>query len=237
ENPPSDTLLLLTLPKLERAQQSAKWFKAIDSLGAVIQVWPVEARQLPQWLERRMRQAGLQPTREAVQLLADRVEGNLLAARQEIEKLRLLHGEGPLDADQLRSAVADSARYDVFELVDSALRGETARGLHIIEGLRGEGTAAPVVLWALHREIAQLASIAVETAKGLSPDQAMQQAKVWDKRKPLVRQALSRLRPAQWLGLLDRCHEADRAIKGAAPDDPWQCLEEIVARMGGIAAG
>lgn len=235
ENPPPDTLLLLTLPKLERAQQSAKWFKTIDQLGAVIQVWPVEPRQLPRWLERRMHQAGLQPTREAIQLLADRVEGNLLAARQEIEKLRLLHGEGPLDTDQLRAAVADSARYDVFELVDSALRGETTRGLHILEGLRAEDTPAPVVLWALHREIAQLASIAVETARGLPLDQALQQAKVWEKRKPLLRQVLSRLRPAPLLELLGVCQQADAAAKGADPRDPWLLLEQITVRLAGTS--
>ena len=231
EAPPPDTLLLLTLPKLDRQQQSAKWFKAIDKIGAVIQVWPVEAARLPRWIEQRMRRAGLAPTPEAVRLLADRVEGNLLAARQEIEKLRLLHGEGPLDAEALTAAVADSARYDVFELVDSALRGETARCLRILEGLRGEGTAAPVVLWALHREIAQLAGLAVAGAQGRSIDQAMQQARVWDKRKPLLRQAVGRLRPAQWLALLDHCQATDAAIKGASPEDPWLRLGQLAVRI------
>ncbi len=229
--PPPDTLLLLTLPRLDRQQQSAKWFKAIEKLGAVVQIWPIGPRELPRWIEQRLRSAGLQPTREAVQLLADRVEGNLLAARQEIDKLLLLHGPGPLDADALLGAVADSARYDVFELVDSALRGETGRALRILEGLRSEGTAAAVVLWALHREIAQLAGIALASTKGVSIDHALNRAKVWDKRKPLLRRAVSRLRPAQWLALLSDCQQADCAVKGADPLDPWLQLERITARI------
>ena len=230
-NPPPDTLLLLTLPKLDRQQQGSKWFKSIEKLGAVVQIWPVEPAQLPQWIERRMRSAGLEPTREAVQILAERVEGNLLAAQQEIEKLLLLHGAGPIDAEQLTAAAADSARYDAFELVDSALRGEAVRCLHILEGLRGEGVAAPVVLWALHHEIAQLGAIAVDRAKGMSIDHAMTRARVWDKRKPLLRRALGRLRPAQWLALLDECQAADAAAKGADPRDPWLLFEEILARL------
>jgi len=230
-NPPPDTLLLLTLPKLDRQQQNSKWFKSVEQLGVVVQIWPVELQQLPQWIERRLRTAGLQPTGEAVRMLAERVEGNLLAAHQEIEKLLLLHGTGPIDAEQLASAVADSARYDVFELVDSALRGELARCLRILEGLRGEGIAAPVVLWALHREIAQLGSVAIDSAKGLSLDHAMTRAKVWEKRKALTRQAVARLKPVQWLGLLNACQAADAAAKGADPRDPWLLFEQIVGRL------
>ena len=143
----------------------------------------------------------------------------------------LLHGSGPLDADVLFGAVGDSARYDVFELVDTALRGETGRALRILEGLRGEGTAAAVVLWALHREIAQLARLAIASAKGVTIDHALTRAKVWDKRKPLLRRAVSRLRPAQWLALLDDCQQADCAVKGADLLDPWLQLEQITTRI------
>ncbi len=230
-DPPSDTLLLITLPRVDRQQQSTKWFKAIEKLGLVVQIWPIGPRELPRWIEHRLRIAGLQPTCEIVQLLADRVEGNLLAARQEIDRLLLLHGSGPLDADVLFGAVGDSARYDVFELVDTALRGETGRALRILEGLRGEGTAAAVVLWALHREIAQLARLAIASAKGVTIDHALTRAKVWDKRKPLLRRAVSRLRPAQWLALLDDCQQADCAVKGADLLDPWLQLEQITTRI------
>jgi len=233
ERPPEDTLLLITLPKLDRAQQNSKWFKTLEQLGVIVQIWPIEVQRLPQWIEQRMRKAGLQPDREAIQMLADRVEGNLLAAHQEIEKLLLLHGTGPINAEQLAQAVADSARYDVFELVDSALRGETERCLRILGGLHGEGVAPPVVLWALHREIAQLAAISADAAKGLSVDHAMTRAKVWEKRKPLVRNAVGRLKTPAWLELLGQCHQADATAKGADPRDPWLLLEQIAVQVAG----
>jgi len=232
-DPPPDTLLLLTLPKIDRQQQNSKWFKAVDALGVVIQVWPIEPQRLPGWIEQRLRSAGIQPSQEAVQMLAGQVEGNLLAARQEIEKLLLLHGEGPLDADQLAAAVADSARYDVFELVDSALRGEAARCVHILAGLRAEGVAAPVVLWALHREVRNMAQMSADVARGLSADHAISRAKVFSKRVALVRRGLAHLRTPQWLGLLETCHRADRSIKGLGSPSPWLLLEEIALSMCG----
>ncbi|MCB1787804.1 MAG: DNA polymerase III subunit delta [Gammaproteobacteria bacterium] len=228
ENPPTDTLLLVSLPKLDRQQQQAKWFQALETAGVVVSVWPIEARRLPMWIEQRLRAAGILPTGEAVSLLAERTEGNLLAARQEIEKLLLLHGPGPLDATQLTAAVTDSARFDVFELVDSTLRGEAERCLHILDGLRSEGTATPVVLWALHREVHSLAQITADTARGVAIDTALQRARVFSSRSNLVRQALGRLRTAQWLALLDRCHLIDAAIKGQHRTDPWLLLEQLV---------
>ncbi|MDJ0738306.1 MAG: DNA polymerase III subunit delta [Gammaproteobacteria bacterium] len=233
EDPPPDTLLLLTLPKLDRQQPNSKWFKAIDRLGVTIQVWPIEAGRLPRWIEQRLRQAGIRPSRDAVRMLAERVEGNLLAACQEIDKLVLLHGSGPLDAEQLAAAVADSARYDVFELVDSALRGDAARAVHILDGLRGEGSAPSVVLWALHREIRTLAAISTDVAQGMSTDHAINRAKVFRKRTGLVRQGVDRLRTAQWLGLLDACHVADAAIKGVNRQSAWTLLERITLALCG----
>ena len=121
QRPAEDTLLLITLPKLERAQANSKWLKAVEKTGVVIAIWPLEGRQLPSWIEQRMRTAGFQPDSGVVEMLADRVEGNLLAARQEIDKLLLLYGPGRISPEQLTQSVADSARYDVFGLIDSAL--------------------------------------------------------------------------------------------------------------------
>jgi DNA polymerase-3 subunit delta len=227
-DPPADTLLLMTLPRIDRQQQNSKWFKAIDSVGAVLQVWPVEPSRLPTWIAQRLQAIDITPSREACRLLADRVEGNLLAARQEIEKIQLLHGPGTLDVDALRDAVADSARYDPFELVDSALRGEASRCLHILDGLRGEGVAPARVLWVLHREIRQSARISADIARGLSADHAVSRAKVFSRRIPGVRRALKRLRTAQWLHLLETCRDADHAIKGLSQQQPWLLLEDIV---------
>ncbi len=232
-DPPPDTLLLVGLPKIDRQQQNSKWFKALDALGGVVQVWPIEPSRLPAWVEQRLRSIGIDAAPDAIRLLADRVEGNLLAARQEVEKLLLLHGKGRLDADQLMAAVADSARYDVFELVDSALRGEGERCVHILDGLRAEAVAAPVVLWAVHRELHTLAQISADVAKGLSADHAISRAKVFSKRVGLVRQGLSRHRTTGWLDLLDRCHTVDKAIKGLSAQQPWLLLEQILLAMCG----
>jgi DNA polymerase-3 subunit delta len=231
--PPPDTLLLLSLPRIDRQQKNSKWFKAIDQAGAIIEVWPVDAQRLPAWIEQRLGQAGITPTREAVRLLADRVEGNLLAARQEIDKLALLHGPGPLDGERMSAAVADSARYDPFDLVDSALRGEASRCVHILQGLRGEGVPAARVLWALHREVRQLARIAADVARGRSIEHALSRTRVMPRRSGLVRQGVARLRAGQWLGLLDTCRSIDRAIKGLEPSQPWLLLEELVLAIGG----
>ncbi len=234
--PPPDTLLLLTLPKLDRTQLASKWLKAVEAVGVLVQIWPVEGRQLVPWIEQRLRRAGLQPGPQVAALLADRIEGNLLAASQEIEKLLLLHGPGAIDAATLTAAVADSARFDVFELLDSALRGEAARCIRILAGLHAEGVAAAVVLWALSRELRALLPLAQAVASGASAEQAMSRARVWDKRKPVLGTALGRLRPPALLGLLAQCQQIDGVIKGARRDDPWRWLEQATLALAGAPA-
>lgn len=232
ERPPQDTLLLITLPKLERAQSNSQWYKRLEQAGVVVQIWPVEGNRLPPWIEQRLRRAGLVPEAGVVEMLADRVEGNLLAASQEIEKLLLQYGPGIITQARLAESVADSARFDVFGLVDTLLAGEAAKGLRMLQGLRAEGIAAPVVLWAISREIRALAQMAHEVEQGRSADQVMGAHRVWDKRKPLVRRGLQR-RPALWRQLLSICAMADRAIKGLEVADPWLLFEDLVLGMSG----
>jgi DNA polymerase-3 subunit delta len=232
ERPPPDTLLLITMPKLERSQLSGKWVKALDKLGALIQIWPIEGRNLLQWLEQRMHSRGLVPEREVVGMLAERVEGNLLAASQEVDKLLLLQGPGPVTAEQLLEASSDSARFDVFKLVDAALMGNAARCIRILQGLRAEGVAEPVVLWALARETRLLAGIRSEVDGGRTIQQVLQNRRdVWDKRRPLVSKGVSRLNLPRLQRLLQTCALADRAIKGRAQEDPWLLFEEILVAL------
>lgn len=235
DRPPPDTLLLVSLPKLDRAQLNSKWCKALDRLGVLIQVWPIEGQRLSAWLQQRMRRLGLEPGAGVAALLAERVEGNLLAARQEVEKLLLLHGPGEIGVEQLAQGVADSARFDVFDLVDSALAGQAGRCVRILSGLRQEGVAAPVVLWALTREFRLLAGIAAAADAGRSLDQALQGARVWEKRRPLIKQALRRLRTAHLQRLLILCQESDAAIKGVGTRDPWLLMEYILLASAGKA--
>ncbi|PKM45737.1 MAG: DNA polymerase III subunit delta [Gammaproteobacteria bacterium HGW-Gammaproteobacteria-1] len=232
--PSPDNLLLISCGKLEKQQQSSKWFKALEAAGAVVQVWPVEPRALPGWIRQRLLSRGMQPTSEAAQLLAERVEGNMLAAAQEVEKLVLLHGAGPLDGEAVRAAVADSARYDVFELADAALGGDAARCARIIEGLRGEGEEPVLILWALVREVRSLALIAAEQAGGAALDTLLQQQRVWDKRKPLYQAALKRHNLRRWRALLRRAARLDRICKGAEPGTPWDELLQFSLLMAGV---
>jgi len=229
-----DNLLLISCGKLDKQQQKSKWFTALEGAGAVIQIWPVEPPALPGWIGQRLRSRGLQPTVEAAQLLAERVEGNLLAAAQEVEKLALLCGAGPLDAEQVRSAVADSARYDVFELADTALAGDGARCARVLEGLRGEGDEPVLILWALVREVRALAQIAAGQAGGTPLDTLLQQHKVWDKRKPLYLAALKRHNLRRWRALLRRAARLDRICKGAEPGNPWDELLQFSLLMAGV---
>jgi DNA polymerase-3 subunit delta len=235
ERIPDDTLLLLTLPKLDKSQLNSKWFKALDKVGFTIQIWPVERQRLPAWINQRMRAAELIPAPGVADMLADQVEGNLLAARQEIEKLALLYGTGKITMEQLRDAISDSARFDVFGLVDSALAGNSSRCTRMLSGLRAEGMAAAVILWALAREIRALARISRSVSNGTRPEHAMAQAKVWSSRQPLVRKGLQRLPVMRWEQLLSHCQYADSAVKGAIPTDPWLLLEQITLGMCGVS--
>ncbi len=232
--PPEDNLLLISCGKLDKQQQGSKWFKALEQAGAVLQVWPVEHKALPAWIRRRLESRGFRPTAEAATLLADRVEGNLLAAAQEVEKLVLLYDGGSLEAEQVQAAVADSARYDVFELADAALGGEAARAARIIDGLRGEGEQPVLILWALVREIRTLTLIAAEQAGGANVDGLFQQHRIWDKRKPLYRAALGRHNLRRWRALLRRAARLDRIAKGAEPGNPWDELLQLALLIAGV---
>ncbi len=236
KRPPEDNLFLLVCPKLDRSGQSSAWAKAVEKGGALVQVWPVNAARLSQWIQGRMRAAGLEPTREAVQLLAGRTEGNLLAAAQEIDKLALLTGRGPVDEQAVRKAVADSARYDIFDLADAALAGSASRALHILEGLRGEGVEPVLVLWALGREIRSLASVCWQTDRGTSLSSALGSAGVWQSRRGLVGDAARRIGSGRRAdALLVAAARADRIVKGA-PGQPWAELTALVAGLCGVAA-
>ena len=236
ERIPEDTVLLIISAKLETAARRSKWVQALDSVGVSVPVWPVEAAQLPAWIERRMRVHKMRPSREALQLIADRVEGNLLAAAQEIEKLYLLHGPGALDLETVAELVADSARYDIFVLVDAALAGDAAYAQRVLAGLRAEGVEPVLVLWALSREIRSLESMARAIQGGVSLRRVLTERRVWDKRKPLISGVLQRIRGRQWWTLLQRCAELDRVIKGRAPGSAWDELLQLTMWLAGGAS-
>ena len=238
-SPAEDKLLIVTLDKFDRGSVSSLWYKALDGAGAAIRTWPVEARQLGAWIRRRANARGVTLSAAAAEALGERVEGNLLACAQEIDKLHMVHGEARLDLEDVLRSVADSARFDVFDLADAALAGDTARSVRILHGLREEGVAPPLLAWALTRELRALGRMAADLAGGASMAEVMGRHRVWDKRRPLVSAALRRHPAPVWLDILRQAAGADRITKGGAPGDPWDALELLALAMGGVmlAAG
>ena len=234
QNPPPDTVLLFISGKIEKAAQNSKWYKSLDSVGVSVQVWPVEAAALPQWIRRRMQSKGMQPAMDAVNLLAERVEGNLLAAAQEIDKLLLLHGEGPIDFAAMAASVADSARYDIYGLVDTALNGDTKRIIRMLVSLKAEGAETVLLLWALTREIRALQAMARQLEQGDHLEQVFSKARVWSKRKPLISAGLRRHNSKSWLSLLQRAANIDLMIKGRKTGNVWDELLQLCLIIAGV---
>jgi len=230
----SDILFIVRTPKLDRSGAASKWAKALESAGVMVQIWPIDLRELGPWIQTRMRAAGLQPDRDAVRLIADRVEGNLLAAQQEIEKLRLICGEGPVSAAEADAAVADSSRFDVYKLVDAAVSGDAKRAIRILGGVRTEGTEAVIVMWALTRELRMLAGLAESVQNGTDLGSALQKARVWQNRQGIVRSCVSRHSVQDFFSLLKLARRADAAAKGQSGENGWQLATEIVL---GLAIG
>ncbi len=231
EQPPEDALLVVSLPKLTQSDQKVRWFQALERVGVVVQVWPLEGEKLLRWLDRRLNSRGLLADQSGLRLLAARVEGNLLAAAQEIEKLQILHGVGQLSDEQILKSVADSARYDVFDLADQVLRGQAGKACRVLAGLRAEGIAAPVVLWALTRELRLLNQMKIALEEGAALDAVFAKHRIWDNRKPVLQQALKRLSRDQLRQSLLLAGKADWIIKGQEPGDDWDALLTLCLAM------
>ncbi|MDZ7748792.1 MAG: DNA polymerase III subunit delta [Halofilum sp. (in: g-proteobacteria)] len=238
ERPPEDTLLLVTTPKIDPQARRAAWYKALERAGVVVAVWPLDPGRLPAWIRARMRARELQPSDDALALLAARVEGNLLAAAQEIDKLLLLGGPGRVDAERVAEVVADAARWSVFDLADAVLDGAPERVARIAAGLRAEGTQPPVVAWALQRELAQVAGVAARRAEGQAMGAALAAAGVWQRRQQRVRGALARFDARAWQRLVARCARLERLAKGAARGSFWdELVESALAAAGAPVPG
>jgi DNA polymerase-3 subunit delta len=224
ERLPDDTVLLISIGKLASATLKSRWLESIDKVGVVIQVWALDGQDLLNWLQQRLLQLGLHVGTDGIKLLASRVEGNLLAADQEITKLYVLYGAGQLSTAQIADAVADSSRYDVFKLMDWVLAAQTNRIIKILAALRAEGIAAPVILWALTREARSLIHIKLALAGEQHKDTVFRNNQIWDKRKSLVDKAITRLNLTQLNNILVLAAQADRQIKGQQLGDAWETL-------------
>jgi len=235
--PPADVVFLVTCGKLEKATRESRWARALEGAGVAVPVYPLEAAQWPAWIRRRMETQGMKPGPGVVDLLAHLMEGNLLACAQEIDKLVMRRGGGEIGLDDIEGNLSDNARFNVFGLADASLRGEAAAVDRILDSLRGEGVEPVLILWALVREIRELAQLARLVAAGQPAARAMDARRVWAKRKPLVGAALKRLPPDAWQSLLQRAARADRILKGRGAGDIWQELQCLALGMCGLKLG
>lgn len=235
ESLPEDNLLLIVSGKLDASQTKSKWFKALDAVGVTLAVWPLEIKQLPAWLKQRMQLRGLEPTEDALTILAEQVEGNLLAADQELEKLSMLHGKGTINAEQVLESVSDSARFDAFALVDVALQGDAVRVSRILHGLKSEGEEVLHVLGALMYQLRMLEKMARANANGQNLEQIFSQYRIWDKRKIVLSAGLKRHGLKRWQAFLLIAGRIDRMCKGLATGKPWDELLQLTLRIAGVA--
>ena len=230
---PEDTLLLITAGKITKDAQKSSWFQALDKVACIIQVWPLAGQDLLRWVQDRMQQRGLIADHGAVKILADRVEGNLLAAAQEIEKLYVLYGAGKLSTQQIMDVVADSSRYDVFKLVESALSAQADKVLKILSSLKAEGVASAIVLWALMREARILISYKAAQGQG-EKELILKKNGIWGERKQLIDSSAKRLTHTELNNVLVLGAKADRQIKGQQRGDAWETLLEASLGLGSV---
>ncbi|MDJ0916675.1 MAG: DNA polymerase III subunit delta [Woeseiaceae bacterium] len=223
-----ELMLIVITPKLDRSNANSKWVKALSAKGVHIPIWPIDVRELPAWISARLRQSGLAADRGAVRIIAERVEGNLLAAHQEVEKLRLILGEGSVTADDVSKAVADSSRFDVFKLSDAALSGDSRRAARIVYGLQHEGVSEVIALWALTKELRILAELANAVQMRQDVGMIMKRNGVWQNRQALLRSCLARHSLGSIHSLLISAAEADATAKGRRRGDPWQLIMNLV---------
>ena len=226
-DPAPDVVLAIVAGDWSRAH-AGKWSEAIGRIGHIVVAWAVKPHELPDWIERRLRARGLRADREAVQSLCDRVEGNLLAAAQEIDKLALLSDGQTIDAARMEALVADAARYDVFRLVDAALGGQPLQVSRMLAGLRGEGEAVPALLGMVVMELQRAAALARVQARGGNLASEFKAQRIWDSKQALYKRALPGLAAPRWESFVVGAGRVDRIAKGRAAGDAWQALERLL---------
>ncbi|MEN9899541.1 MAG: polymerase subunit delta [Pseudomonadota bacterium] len=239
------TLTLFILPRLDSATKKGAWFGALEQFGVSLQIDSLDRAQLPQWIAQRLKLqnqsvASGQDGQNCLQFFADRVEGNLLAAHQEIQKLSLLYPAGELTHAQVESAVMNVARYDVFKLSEAVLAGQVARVQRMLDGLQAEGEAAVLVHYTLSEDIRALKRVKDAMAEGRPLPMALREQRIWGAREKLFERVLPKLSTARLAQLLKNAHQVDGIVKGLKvadwPTDPWQALQRLALRVSSACA-
>jgi len=232
----ADQMLLVTLPKIDRATQGSAWFAALERAGVAVAVYPIEREALPAWIAARLARQRQSATPETLAFLAERCEGNLIAARQEIEKLGLVLPEGELEPEAVERVVTDVARYDVFQLSEAWLTPDPGRALRIIAALEAEGEGIPLLLWQLGEDIHAIAAVQEAAAAGTPVAIALRNARVWGKRQAAMERAARRV-PSRMVGpLLSALARLDALAKGIGRGKPWDELRTVAMMLMGQPA-
>ncbi len=230
----NDNLLIISSDKADRTVQNNKWFKSLEKIGVIMQVWPVNPAQLAGWIQNRFQQHDKRISMDAARLIAQRVEGNLLAARQEIEKLCLLVTSDDIDVDDVISAVADSSRFDVFSMIESAYLGKPDRTLMMLYGLRKEGVEPLALFGAIMWEFRRTCTMAWEKHSGSSLDSIFNAYRIWDQKKPALNAVLQRHTCSKLLQLLYYCAQIDKKMKSADKEQAWDQLTILLLALAGV---
>ena len=234
ENENNDTVLIISSDKIDKGTQNNKWVKAIDKAGLMIQVWPIGPAQLPGWIQARMQNRQKKITHDAARLIAERVEGNLLAAQQEIEKLLLLIEKDRIDVEDIMGAVADSSRYNVFDMLESAFVGNIDRTLLMLNGLKNEGMKPLLLFGALMWEYRRLCSIAYEYEAGTQLENIFRSYRIWDQKKRPITSVLKRHTSKSLDRLLNYCAVIDKTLKSGQRDRAWDQFSTLLLAIAGI---
>lgn len=233
-NLPTDTVTIVLLPKLERAQTQSKWFAALSRHGVVAEAKAVDAQALPGWIRGRLAQQELAIGNEALTLFAERVEGNLLAAKQEIDKLALLYPAGhELSIAETEAAVADVARFDVFQLAAAWMTGDASRVVRLLEGLEADGEEPVMLLWMLADDIRTLIRLTAALKQGQTVAQVRSSLRLWGSKQQLAPLAVRRIATPRLLAALQECARIDRIIKGAENGEAWPAIRQLLVSLAG----
>ena len=232
-NPNPDNVTLVTLPRLDRTAQTSEWFEALSEAGVTVAVYPVERDALPGWISARLARQKQRASRETLTFLAEACEGNLLAARQEIEKLALLLPEGELDHAAVEQAVADVARFDIFELSEAWLAGDASRAVRILRALQAEGDAPTLPIWQLSEDVHAIAMVTAMIRSGTPASAAVRNARVWGKRQAALERAVNRIAGSTVASLLVALARLDALAKGIGMGNAWDELETLALTLSG----
>lgn len=235
ERLPPDVVTLIELPKLERSAFGSRWFEALRRAGVIVHAKPVAREALPRWIAARLASQGQRTDPETLAFIAERVEGNLLAAFQEVQKLALLFPPGPLSSEAVRAAVLNVARYEPAQLGEALFRGDVTRFVRVLKGLRDEGVAAPLVLWQIAEDVRAIARVQA-ALQGGNPDQRLREARVWGPRQAWVPGAAQRIDAARLDEALKELARLDRVAKGLARGDVWSELVQFALTLASAAA-